>query len=86
MLWFLQAFPTRAAYHQSVSCSVQQLIVVGRLALQRTLLRQDKYFLLPTPLKVELASRFRSDREAYSQAKAPFIQAVLASRSALERG
>jgi GrpB-like predicted nucleotidyltransferase (UPF0157 family) len=29
-------------------------------------------------LKLELAARFRDDREAYTQAKEPFIRAVLA--------
>jgi hypothetical protein len=32
-------------------------------------------------LKLELAGRFRDDREAYTEAKAPFIGAVLAGAS-----
>ncbi|MCT0203401.1 GrpB family protein [Synechococcus sp. CS-602] len=82
MLWFCKPSPERRTHHLYL-VPYNSLLWLERLAF-RDILRQDKILSSAyANLKVELASRFRSDREAYSQAKAPFIQAVLASRCSI---
>jgi len=75
LLWFCKAPLHRAATIICKSCSVQQLIVVGRIWAFRDIWRtRTNYFLCLSPtLKVELRVDSGPDREAYSlRPKAPF--------------
>jgi GrpB-like predicted nucleotidyltransferase (UPF0157 family) len=83
MHWFCKPSPQMRTHHL-------HLIPFGsplwwqRLAFRDALRSRPELALEYQQLKFELATRFRHDREAYTEAKAPFIHRVLSGLPTLE--
>ena len=75
--WFMRSVHGRRTHHLHVVVHLGQ-VWAERLRF-RDLLRQDPILAQSySQLKSELATRFRQDREAYTDAKAQFVAAALA--------
>jgi GrpB-like predicted nucleotidyltransferase (UPF0157 family) len=80
MHWFCKPSPACRTHHLHL-VPLGSSLWQERLAF-RNALRQDPSLVAEYgALKTQLAHQFRSDREAYTRAKAPFIAKVLARRS-----
>jgi len=80
-LWFLRPDPAARTHHLQViqyDDANARALIAFRDALRRDAGLRDRY----DALKEELAGRHRSDRNAYSNAKTAFVQAVLGAEGA----
>jgi GrpB-like predicted nucleotidyltransferase (UPF0157 family) len=76
MLWFCKPSPERRTHHLHVMAAASSALrerLAFRDALRRSPALASEYELL----KIRLAGTYAHDREAYTQAKAPFIESVL---------
>ena len=76
MLWFCKPDPARRTHHLHL-VPTGSYRFVAELAFRDHLRAHPEVAHRYAALKRELASRFSHDREAYTQAKAPFIRDVL---------
>jgi len=79
--WFCKPSPALRTHHLHL-VPVHSALWVARLSFRDALRADTELARAYAALKLELAARFRNDREAYTQAKAPFIRAVLAAAGA----
>jgi GrpB-like predicted nucleotidyltransferase (UPF0157 family) len=79
--WFCKPSPALRTHHLHL-VPLHSALWVERLRFRDALRADTELARAYAALKLELAARFRNDREAYTQAKAPFIRAVLAGASA----
>lgn len=80
MHWFCKPSPALRTHHLHL-VPLHSALWVERLRFRDALRADTELARAYAELKLELAARFGHDREAYTQAKAPFIQAVLAAAS-----
>lgn len=78
MHWFCKPSPERRTHHLHLVPFNSQLWR-ERLAFRDALLRRPDLAKAYAALKLELAAKFRDDREAYTDAKASFVADVVAS-------
>jgi len=79
MHWFCKPSPALRTHHLHL-VPLGSALWVERLAFRDALRRSPALAARYQALKLALAVQFRHDREAYTDAKAPFIAAVLAGR------
>jgi GrpB-like predicted nucleotidyltransferase (UPF0157 family) len=82
-LWFLRPRPDARTHHLQIiarSDPAARALIVFRDALRDEPLLRARY----AALKDQLAEQYRTDREAYTNAKADFVRAVLQSKGAAE--
>ena len=80
-LWFLRPNPATRTHHlQIIQCDHPSLraLIVFRDVLRRDVNARAAY----SALKADLANKHRSDRNAYSNAKTEFVQAILRGQDA----
>jgi GrpB-like predicted nucleotidyltransferase (UPF0157 family) len=78
MHWFCKPSPQQRTHHLHL-VPVHSRLWVERLAFRDALRADAELARAYAALKLELAARFRDDREAYTEAKSPFVRAVLAA-------
>jgi GrpB-like predicted nucleotidyltransferase (UPF0157 family) len=76
MHWFCKPSPAERTHHLHL-VPFESALWVERLAFRDALRRDPQLAEQYACLKYELAAHFKHDREAYTEAKSPFIQAVL---------
>jgi len=82
-LWFLRPRPDTRTHHLQIIAHdhpAARALIVFRDALREDPDLRDGY----AALKQQLAARHRNDRDAYTNAKADFVRAVLRDRGAAE--
>jgi GrpB-like predicted nucleotidyltransferase (UPF0157 family) len=77
MHWLCKPSPELRTHHLHL-VPVQSALWIERLRFRDALRADPELARAYAALKIELAARFRDDREAYTEAKGPFIRAVLA--------
>jgi GrpB-like predicted nucleotidyltransferase (UPF0157 family) len=77
MHWFCKPSPGERTHHLQV-IPIDSQLWLDRLAFRDHLRQHPMVAAEYAVLKAELANRFRTDREAYTDAKAPFVARVLA--------
>jgi GrpB-like predicted nucleotidyltransferase (UPF0157 family) len=80
MLWFCKPSPVHRTHHLHL-VPVGSAVWQGRLAFRDALRLEPALASTYGQLKARLAAEHPHDREAYTEAKSPFIQAVLAAAS-----
>jgi GrpB-like predicted nucleotidyltransferase (UPF0157 family) len=80
MHWFCKPSQKMRTHHLHL-VPVHSALWAERLRFRDALRADTELARAYAELKLELAARFRDDREAYTEAKAPFIRAVLAAAS-----
>jgi len=80
MLWFCKPSPAHRTHHLHL-VPIGSELFHGRLVFRDVLRREPALAAEYEKLKVRLAAAHPGDREAYTEAKSPFIQAVLKAAS-----
>ncbi len=84
MLWFCKPGPVHRTHHLHL-VPARSALWRERLAFRDALRRDDRLRAAYGALKARLAAAHPHDREAYTDAKTPFVEAVLASAGATSR-
>jgi GrpB-like predicted nucleotidyltransferase (UPF0157 family) len=79
MHWFCKPSPARRTHHLNL-VPIGSALWTERLVFRDALRSDPELAAQYAQLKQELAVRFRHDREGYTEAKSPFIRAVLNRR------